>query len=158
MFGSEQTSAPKATAPKPAEDDGQTFNSLMFGSEQTSAPRPAPPADAGEQTFNSLMFGSEQTSLGNPPAPSAADADPDATAALPPIGGTKARPEDIKAAANVGAAKGGMFERQFQAGKAAMDAGDYARAVQCLSVAASLRPNDKETRELLAEARRLRGA
>lgn len=49
-----------------------------------------------------------------------------------------------------------MFDRQRDAGKEAMDAGDYAKAVQCLSVAASLKPTDKDVRALLEEARRLR--
>ncbi len=49
-----------------------------------------------------------------------------------------------------------MFERQRTAGKAALEAGEFGKAVQCLSVAASLKPSDKEVRAMLEEARKKR--
>ncbi len=54
------------------------------------------------------------------------------------------------------ASSSSMFTRQFDSGKAAFNAGDYSKAVQCLSVAATLRPTDMEVRQLLDEARKRR--
>ncbi len=52
--------------------------------------------------------------------------------------------------------KKSMFDRQYDAGKEAMENGDFARAVQCLSVAASLKPGNKDVREMLDDARKKR--
>lgn len=41
---------------------------------------------------------------------------------------------------------------------AALASGDLAKAVHCLSIAASLKPTDKEVRELLEDARAKKAA
>jgi hypothetical protein len=54
------------------------------------------------------------------------------------------------------APKMGMFEKQREAGRLALDEENYGKAVQALSVAASLKPADKEVRAMLDEARKKR--
>ncbi|MCX7017146.1 MAG: hypothetical protein NTW86_32050 [Candidatus Sumerlaeota bacterium] len=49
-----------------------------------------------------------------------------------------------------------LFAEQMAKGREAMGAADYQRAIHCFTVATSLRPDDKEARNLLSEARRLR--
>jgi hypothetical protein len=68
------------------------------------------------------------------------------------------RPGAAPVPAGAPASGGSMFQRQYDAGKAAFDAGDFGKAVQCLSVAASLKPGDASVRKLLEEARRQRKA
>ncbi|MCB2154458.1 hypothetical protein KQI84_06200 [bacterium] len=51
-----------------------------------------------------------------------------------------------------------MFVTQKNAGKQALEKGNFSRAVECLSVAASLRPDDKEVTQMLDEAKRRRNA
>lgn len=73
-------------------------------------------------------------------------------AATAPIPGKK----EAEPVAAGGGQKLSMFDRQLQAGQAAMDEGNYGKAVQCLSVAASLKPGNKEVRAMLEEARQKR--
>lgn len=181
MFGGNAPATPAqppaAAASPAASEQDLTFNSLMFAG---AAPQPeapsAPKTGAEDLTFNSLMFaGAEDTKSPVAPAnvddgestkilpgkaktaptPAGAASDAEATMQLPSVSATASKA--AAAATSAGAAqRGSMFERQRDAGREALEAQDYAKAVQCFSVAASLKPGDKEVRELLEEARRLR--
>ncbi|MDX2175163.1 MAG: hypothetical protein SF028_01715 [Candidatus Sumerlaeia bacterium] len=152
--------APQPTAEEQDDPNAMSFSSLMFA--ETSAPGLSlnPPAPATGDDLSNTQFGAqfadvmmgagtEEAKAPEAPAPKAPPAQAgevtgqDATVDLSP----KASPD--------GGAKS-MFARQYDAGKAAFDQGDFVRAVQCLSVAASLRPTDMEVRSLLDEARKRR--
>lgn len=153
-----QPAKPPASVPEPVEDPdnltktsfNRQFNEVMMGpgAEKTgihidmSAPSgegDAPPA------------GSEPTHI-----PAKVSAKPalelDATQQIEPV---TAAPNPAQVG---GASSSSMFQRQLEAGKAAFNGGDFAKAVQCLSVAATLRPTDMEVRALLDEARKKRRA
>jgi hypothetical protein len=169
MFGADQTAMPGASmAGPPAEQEkpkapaaegnedltlttfNRQYSDVMFGSdmEQTKAP------PGMEQMATPSQGDLEKTAMVNPPAAKPAGGE-DQTVRIEGDGGG-----DQNKTVAVGAAGGGqkmsMFDRQKSAGTEAMEAGDYARAVQCLSVAASLKPGDKEVRALLEEARQKR--
>ncbi len=162
MFGGAQPALPPAAPKKDASAEDLTntsferqYSNVMFGTgaEETSF-APAPPAEAvkgaEEETLvfrNPSSMGSKAFAPATPPPPAEVSAD-EVTSIEPP------KPD--VAAAIIGTPKVSMFERQRDAGKEAIAAEDYARAVQCLSVAASLKPSDKEVRELLEEARKKR--
>lgn len=144
-------------APAPVEEDemsktsfNRQFNEVMMGpgAEKTgihidmsgpSGGDDAPPA--GTEPTHIPMKASAKPSL-----------ELDATQQIEPV---TAAPNP---AAVGGASSSSMFQRQLEAGKAAYNGGDYAKAVQCLSVAATLRPTDMEVRQLLDEARKKRRA
>lgn len=165
-------SPPPADGPSDEDDGDQTFNSLMFGSgDDTKLESPQTEAkdqeDDGDQTFNSLMFGTgDETNVSPPPAdapraPRTAGEqdDKESTKPLPGVEQPKQeapQPEKAPAGGAAAGGRGNLFDRQREAGMAAMEAGDFGKAVQCLSVAASLKPGDKEVRELLEEARKKR--
>jgi hypothetical protein len=165
MFGGPTAPAvPNAPAPAaasaPAGDDltlnsfNQQFSNVMFGSDAdktavpgaaTAKPAAAAAAASAEPTRKLTSVSPAPTPA---PAPTAESADSgDRTMQLPAMD-TKPSAAPAKA--------GSMFERQRDAGRKAMEEQDFAKAVQCFSVAASLKPADKEIRELLEEARRLR--
>ncbi|MCC5874922.1 MAG: hypothetical protein JJU11_01760 [Candidatus Sumerlaeia bacterium] len=159
-------SPPPTDGPSDDDDGEKTFNSLMFGSgdeTKLDSPQAADEDDDGDQTFNSLMFGAgDETNISPPPAgppkaPRTAGEqdDKESTKPLPGMEPSKEAPKEEKAPAAAGG-RGNLFERQRQAGIEAMEAGDFGKAVQCLSVAASLKPGDKEVREFLDEARKKR--
>ncbi len=147
---------PESPDKEEKDEDEKTYHSLMFGEEEEKK-KEKPETDKEELSksqsddqFANMMFGSgaDETVKAEPgetkPPP---DDDPDRTKLTPPSEG-EAKSEQ----------KTSMFDRQRQTGKEALESGDYARAVQCLSVAASLRPGDQEVRELLDEARKKRRA
>ncbi|CAN5317137.1 hypothetical protein BH09SUM1_BH09SUM1_21630 [soil metagenome] len=165
MFGSEQSN-PSAAPPKPAPEAplpedmtnnsfNAQFSNVMFGSgsEDTKmpaaakqpAPAPAPRADTPSSEKTSILGSSSIAAPKGIAAPAAKDDDIDPDKTVP-----------LNAAAASAPGKTSMFDRQKDAGRRAMDSEDYARAVQCFSVAASLKPADKEVRELLEEARKRR--
>lgn len=149
--------APPAGAPGSAGQE-KSYNSLMFGMEDEQQPatqdekEPVEELTTGSfnEQFSDVMFGAgaEETRIPGEKEEKEEDADEmDQTVRIePPASGGEAS----------GTPKPSMFERQRDAGKQALDAKDYARAVQCLSVAASLKPGDKDVRTLLEEARQKR--
>lgn len=183
MFGSDVTAnrAPANAEPAPGAQGGedltvnsfnQQFSNLMFGAgnEQTrlggQAAAPPPPSSSSMEVTAFLGAAKPANdpsgsghSVGSSPTVLPPDSDDLETVVAAP-----ASPQEKTV--SIGAGGGGdkpaaggkvsMFDRQRDAGKEAMDAGDYAKAVQCLSVAASLKPTDKDVRALLEEARRLR--
>lgn len=167
LFGLDQTASKDPQA--------QSFNSLMFGSDSTHGEEPKGTDDLTMNSFNkefsSVMLGAgaEETKSGaNAGRDEDEHADPnEATLALSPSRPPAAPQADTSNEETLvipapqpaaGSSKASMFERQRDAGKEALHAEDYPRAVHCLSIAASLKPSDKEVRELLEEARRKRQA
>ncbi len=146
------------------EDEEKTYHSLMFGAEgdKDEEKKPEPDKDKEELSksqfddqFANMMFGSgaEETVQSSPgeqepgetKAVSEDEDDPDKTRLTSP-----------PPSAEKGSQKVSMFDRQRQTGQEALESGDYGRAVQCLSVAASLRPGDQDVRKMLEEARKKR--
>ena len=183
-FNSAMFGAPPAPTKMP--DPGATndplaasFNSLMFGGDQTKAvpgiPKPSAAQNSDDLTansfnkeFNNVMFGSgsDETRAPGGKLPVPAALDPFAAPPAPPTAASLGAdtlafaPAGITAlpAADASVPKASMFDRQRDAGREAFDKGDFAKAVQCLSVAASLKPGDKEVRDMLEEARKRRRA
>ncbi len=172
MFGSgdDQKESSEEEAPEEEsqldEDMSQTtfnqqFSNVMFGagSEETKVPDAAPSNSAGDEAkLTAGKEGDEQTLvLGavNPP-PRSEEKTGEETRVLgddkPPeekLGETLPIAESEKKPVS-------MFDKQRLAGVEALNSGDFPRAVQCLSVAASLKPSDQEVRGLLEEARKKR--
>ncbi len=144
---------PAPAKPAPVEDDNMSktsfnrqFDEVMMGpgTEQTGIALDLGPAAAKEKTQAMPSPAKGAASAQQP------QQDLDMTVEIEPV---TAKPQS----AGLGSASSSsMFTRQFESGKAAFNAGDYSKAVQCLSVAATLRPTDMEVRQLLDEARKRR--
>ncbi|MBI5154457.1 hypothetical protein HZA57_04395 [Candidatus Poribacteria bacterium] len=149
------TSAPKKS-PKDNDDMTNTsfsneYQNLMFGqgSEETKGvgtPEKAPDFLEGSISLDGGLDLAAGEGIGDQtlplaPAPSAAD-EQEVTIKLEP-GEANRTPDE-------------MFLHQKTAGLKALGQGDYVRAVQCLSLAATLNPGDAEVGSKLREARKLR--
>ncbi|MCC6545710.1 hypothetical protein IT570_00970 [Candidatus Sumerlaeota bacterium] len=166
MFGNDATqgSVPRNTAPAAADDltlntFNQEYSSLMFGNvaDETKMPpgiapeekKPAPTAEEIDKQAPKLVVHDERASNSS-----------DATLILRPAKAEAKASDEEQTVAPVApsAPKISMFDRQRAAGAAALAAGDLPKAVHCLSIAVSLKPSDKETRDMLEEARARRAA
>lgn len=146
---------PAAPAKKdaPVEDDNMSktsfnrqFDEVMMGpgTEQTGIALDLGPAAESSKDKTQAVPSPKKS------AQAAPQQDLDMTVEIEPV---TAKPQS----AGLGSASSSsMFTRQFESGKAAFQAGDFSKAVQCLSVAATLRPTDMEVRQLLDEARKRR--
>lgn len=179
MFGEDETLPPdQKREPAPAAEDGsedltmtsfdQQFSNVMFGSDddQTNLVNPASaeasPAEAEEDEEQTPPEDVTLVLPGGFPGAAANEETrleaprPDPSEEKTTIDFNMPKTAAPARADAPGAPKVSMFDKQKDAGREAMDAGDYARAVQCLSVAASLKPADKEVRAMLEEARKKR--
>lgn len=169
------------TAGASGDDDDETYHSLMFGATPGETEGGGGKAeDESDVSLTAFAPGDptppgmkqpeeEETSISLDNMDTSADAEEqsatgESTKPLPGMEKTAtpppAEPPEEKTVASPapkeGGGRGNLFDRQREAGKAAMEQEDYAKAVQCLSVAASLKPGDKEVRSLLDEARKKR--
>ncbi len=167
MFGTESTQDKAPAAAAASSEDltlnsfNQEFSSVMFGTgtEETNMPSvtgaPAAPAAANAPAAEESQA---KTVVVAPITQKAVEHDGGETISLAPASDARdlAEAETIAPVAAAPSTKVTMFERQRDAGKAAYDAGDFAKAVHCLSIAASLKPSDKDIRALLDDARQKR--
>lgn len=160
MFsGADETRLPgqegtQGAAPQPEEEAGEmTFNSMMFGSgDETvappgvfSAPPAAPSADIGDSIDETVPL---MAGLG--------DEDLERTVPLPGMTGSNEETLALPGYDNRSDSSAAKFDREKKEGIGALTRGDYKAAVQALTVAAGLRPEDEEVTRRLEEARRLR--
>ena len=186
MFDGDESKMPQAEQPAEAEDPSMSYNSLMFPGEETVMPdeknTPAK-AQQGEDRssssadYENMMFGegSEQTKdLEEPVDASLYDTikiegglslggislgDPSIDETIPQDRGSVSGEEVTMQLPGRGDSDPQQtFANQKNAGKQALTKGNYSRAVECLSVAASLRPGDQEVSKMLDEAKRKRNA
>ena len=163
MFGNDATQDNiSRDAPASSADDltlntfNKEYSNLMFGSvgEETKMP-PGMAAEEAPKQATAPAKVPDQIVIHDQPVTSL-----EATAVLTPAA-TSGKPGEGDQTAIVnppGAPKISMFDRQRAAGMAALASGDFAKAVHCLSIAASLKPTDKEVRELLEDARAKKAA
>ncbi len=163
MFGNDATQDNiSRDAPASSTDDltlntfNKEYSNLMFGSvaDETKMP-PGMAAEEAPKQATAPAKVPDQIVIHDQPVTSL-----EATAVLMPAA-TSGKPGEGDQTAIVnppGAPKISMFDRQRAAGMAALASGDLAKAVHCLSIAASLKPTDKEVRELLEDARAKKAA
>ncbi|HMX63754.1 MAG TPA: hypothetical protein PKD58_11870, partial [Candidatus Sumerlaeota bacterium] len=163
MFGNDATQDNiSRDAPASSTDDltlntfNKEYSNLMFGSvaDETKMP-PGMAAEEAPKQATAPAKVPDQIVIHDQPVTSL-----EATAVLTPAA-TSGKPGEGDQTAIVnppGAPKISMFDRQRAAGMAALASGDFAKAVHCLSIAASLKPTDKEVRELLEDARAKKAA
>ncbi len=122
--------------------------------EENEATLPLPNPEKIAESHGSQGISQEETMMINNKMKSPYDHSED-TRAIPPIQKTTAQAAK-EAESSARERQSSLFDRQLEAGKQAFEEENYAKAVQCLSVAASLNPRDPEVKELLDQARKKR--